>query len=190
MSVFPTADRARVTIGWILAALSLLLLASIPVSLSGDVMSRPGMTHVDQGVDWFDSGIVAAFAASGAALIRVRPRNVIGWLLLAVGVLQAVQTSCEAYGARALTDPDGSLPFGLLAMWIASWTWLPALLLPMLVLPPLYPTGRPASRFWMWHIRVSLVGIGLLVLTATTIQAGIDDTVRSARLPWEAPPWW
>ncbi|MGH9251819.1 MAG: sensor histidine kinase, partial [Acidimicrobiales bacterium] len=44
--------------------------------------------------------------------------------------------------------------------------------------------------FWMWHIRVSLVGIGLLVLTATTIQAGIDDTVRSARLPWEAPPWW
>ncbi len=188
--MFPTADRARVTIGWILAALSLLLLASIPVSLSGDVMSRPGMTHPDQGVDWFDLGIVAAFALSGAALIRLRPRNVIGWLLLAVGVLQAVQTSCEAYGARALTDPDGSLPFGLLAMWIASWTWLPALLLPMLVLPPLYPTGRPASRFWIWHIRVSLVGIGLLVLTATTIQAGIDDTVRSARLPWEAPPWW
>jgi signal transduction histidine kinase len=109
---------------------------------------------------------------------------------LACGVLQAVQGSFEAYGARALTDPDGSLPFGLLTMWIASWTWLPALLLPVLVLPPLYPTGRPASRFWLWHIRVSLVGIGLLVVTAATNQDVMDDTVRSARLPWDAPPWW
>ena len=130
-----------------LAALSLLLVASIPISLSGAVMARAGMSHSDRTGDWFTIGIVAAFTLSGAALIRLRPRNLIGWLLLACGVLQAVQTSFEAYGARALTDPDGSLPFGLLAMWVASWTWLPAVLLPMLVLPPLYPTGRPTSRF-------------------------------------------
>lgn len=188
--MLPTDERARVLTGWALAGLSLLLLASNPLSLSGDVMARPGMTHSERSGDWFAMAIVAAFALSGAALIRLRPRNLIGWLLLACGVLQAVQTSCEAYGARALTDPDGSLPFGLLAMWIASWTWLPALLLPTLVLPPLYPTGKPASRFWLWHIRISLVGIGLLVLTAATRQDIIDDTVRSARLPWDAPSWW
>jgi signal transduction histidine kinase len=188
--MLPTDERARVVTGLALAGLSLLLLASIPFSLSGDVMARPEMTHTDATGDWFAIAIVAAFSLSGAALIRLRPRNVIGWLLLACGVLQAVQTSCEAYGARALTDPDGSMPFGLLAMWIASWTWLPALLLPMLVLPPLYPTGRPTSRFWLWHIRVSLVGIGLLVLTAATTQVGMDDTVRSARLPWDVPAWW
>ncbi|HEY9377715.1 MAG TPA: ATP-binding protein [Jiangellaceae bacterium] len=190
MRAVPTAERVRVMTGWLLAALSLLLLASNPVLLPGDVMARPGMTHSDRTGDWFSMAIVAAFALSGAALIRLRPRNVIGWLLLACGVLQAVQTSFEAYGARALTDPDGSLPFGLLAMWVASWTWLPALLLPMLVLPPLYPTGRPASRFWRWHIRVSLVGIGLLVVTAATNQDAMDDTVRSARLPWDVPAWW
>jgi signal transduction histidine kinase len=190
MGVVPTTDRARVITGWLLAALSLLLLASIPLSLSGDVLARPGMSHSDRTGDWLVIGIVAAFALSGAALIRLRPRNLIGWLLLACGVLQAVQTSLEAYGARALTDPDGSLPFGLFAMWVASWTWLPALLLPVLVLPPLYPTGRPASRFWRWHIRVSLVGIGLLVVTAATTQGALDDTVRSARLPWDAPAWW
>jgi len=101
-----------------------------------------------------------------------------------------VQTSWEAYGARALTDPDGSLPFGLLAIWVASWTWLPALLLPVLVLPALYPTGRPASRFWSWHVRVSLVGIAVLIVTAATNQGAMDDTVRAARLPWDAPTWW
>jgi signal transduction histidine kinase len=179
-----------VVVAWLLATLSLVLLASIPVSLSGQVMSRPGMSYPDGGVDWFVIAIVAAFTLSGAALIRLRPRNAIGWLLLACGVLQAVQRSCEAYGARALTDPDGSLPFGLLAMWVATWTWEPALLLPVVVLPALYPTGRPASRFWLWHIRVSLVGIVVLVLASATHQDAMNDTVESARLPWDAPTWW
>jgi signal transduction histidine kinase len=179
-----------VVTAWLLAALSLLLLASIPISLSGGVMSRPGMTGSDFPGDWFITVVVATFTLSGAALIRLRPRNIIGWLLLACGVLQSVQRSCEAYGARALTDTDGSLPLGLFAMWVASWTWLPALLLPVLVLPPLYPTGKPASRFWLWHIRVSLIGIVLLVVTAATNQDSIDDTVRDARLPWDAPTWW
>jgi signal transduction histidine kinase len=190
VSVLPTSDRGRIITGWILAALSLLLLASIPVSLSDGVMNRPGMTHSGPSPDWSVIGIVAAFTLSGAALIRLRPRNLIGWLLLACGVLQSVQTSCEAYGARALTDPDGSLPFGLLAMWVASWTWLPAVLLPMLVLPPLYPTGKPASRFWLWHIWASLTGIGLLIASAATNPRVLDDTVQSARLPWDVPAWW
>lgn len=186
----PAGERARVLTALVLGAGSLLLLASIPWSLSGDVMARPGMTHSERTGDWFSMAIVAAFTLSGTALIRLRPLNLIGWLLLACGVLQSVQTSFEAYGARALTDPDESLPFGLLAMWVATWTWLPALLLPMVVLPPLYPTGRPVSRFWTWHVRVSLVGICLLVLTAATNQGAMDDTVRSARLPWDAPTWW
>jgi signal transduction histidine kinase len=166
------------------------LLATIPLSLSGGVADRPGMTYSERSGDWFSIGIVAAFTLSGAALIHLRPRNVIGWLLLACGLLQAVQTSCEAYGARALTDPDGSLPFGLLAMWVATWTWEPALLLPVLVLPALYPSGKPPSRFWRWHVRISLVGIVVLIVTAATNQVAMDDTVRDARLPWDAPTWW
>jgi hypothetical protein len=43
------------------------------------------MTHSDRTGDWFTIGIVAAFTLSGAALIRLRPRNLIGWLLLACG---------------------------------------------------------------------------------------------------------
>jgi len=186
----PTSDRARLLTAWLLAGLSLLLLASIPLSLSGGVGSRPGVTYSGFTADWYAMGIVAVFTASGAVLVRLRPRNLIGWLLLACGVLQSVQTSGEAYGARALTDPDGSLPAGLLVMWVATWTWLPALLLPMLVLPPLYPSGRPTSRFWAWHIRVSLVGIAILVLATMTNQGAMDDVVRSARLPWDAPAWW
>ena len=163
MGVVPTAERARVVTGWLLAAFSLLLLASIPVSLSGDVLARPGMTHSDPSGDWFVIAIVAAFTLSGGALVHLRPRNLDR---LDPAGLRAVpgQTSLEAYAARALTDPDDSLPLGLLAM--AGWPRGPGhrrCCCRCSSCPPLYPTGRPPSRYWRWHVRVSLVGIGLAV---------------------------
>ncbi|WP_344112808.1 sensor histidine kinase [Kribbella alba] len=181
-------DRVRRIGGWSLAALTLVLFATIPFSLAGGVTSRPGV--VGPGPSWWIGLIVAGFALSGAALIQLRPRNWIGWLLVASGLLQATNVAADAYATRTLTDPDHSLPLGLAAAWLASWTWIPSLLLPVIVLPPLYPTGRPTSAFWRWHVRAALVGIGLIVLTAATSQGGVDDTVPGTRLPWDAPTWW
>ncbi|TCC56417.1 hypothetical protein E0H73_32545 [Kribbella pittospori] len=181
-------DRVRRLGGWLLAGLTLVLFGTVPLSLSGGVMSRPNV--VSPGPDWWAGLIVACFALSGAALIQLRPGNWIGWILVASGLLQVTNVALDAYATRALTDPDHSLPLGLAAAWFASWTWIPSLLLPVIVLPPLYPTGRPASIFWSWHLRVALVGIGLIVLAAATGQGGVDDTVRGTRLPWDAPAWW
>jgi signal transduction histidine kinase len=181
-------DRVRRVGGWSLAALTLVLCATVPLSLAGGVMSRPGV--VAPGPSWWGDLIVAGFALSGAALIQLRPRNWIGWLLVVSGLLQVINVAADAYATRALTDPDHSLPLGLAAVWLASWTWIPSLLLPVIVLPPLYPTGRPTSAFWRWHVRVALVGIGLVILLAATSPGGVDDTVRGTRLPWDAPTWW
>jgi signal transduction histidine kinase len=95
--------------------------------------------------------------------------------------------AANAYATRALTDPDQSLPLGVPMAWVASWTWMPSLLLPMLVLPPLYPTGRPPSRYWRWHVRVSLLAIALLMLAFAIAPGGVDDTVEGTKLPWTAP---
>ncbi|HET6986318.1 MAG TPA: histidine kinase, partial [Kribbella sp.] len=181
-------DLVRRFGGWSLATLSLVLSATVPLSLSGGVMSRPEV--VASGPELWAGLIVACFALSGAALIQLRPRNWIGWILVASGLLQVTNVATDAYATRALTDPDHSLPLGLAAAWLASWSWIPSLLLPVIVLPPLYPTGRPASRFWSWHVRAALLGIGLVELLAATGPGGVDDTVRGTRLPWEAPSWW
>jgi signal transduction histidine kinase len=180
-------DRWRRTGGWSIAALTLALLATVPSSLAGGVMSRPGI--VAEGPDPWLGLIVAAFALSGGALIHLRPRNWIGWILVLSGLLQVTNVSANAYATRALTDPDQSLPLGLASAWLASWTWMPSLLLPMLVLPPLYPNGRPPSRYWSWHVRLSLVGIGLGVLAMATGPGGVDDTVSGTELSWTAPVW-
>jgi signal transduction histidine kinase len=183
-------DAALVRTGWVVAALSVALYATIPLSLSGGVMSRPGIVNPIRTSDVVEGLVIFLFLGSGAWLIQARPRNLIGWLVLASGALQAVQMSAEAYGARALTDPDRSLPLGLTVMWLASWAWMPSLALVVAVLPGLYPTGRPASRFWWWQIRCALVGIGLLVLLSATMQGGVDDVVADVRLPWDTPAWW
>ncbi|TDO29995.1 histidine kinase/DNA gyrase B/HSP90-like ATPase [Kribbella sp. VKM Ac-2527] len=188
MGTLRDEDLVRRIGGWSLAALTLALFGTVPLSLSGGVMSRPGI--VSPSPDLWTGLIVAGFALSGAALIQLRPRNWIGWILVVSGLLQVTNVAVDAYATRALTDPDQSLPLGLAAAWLASWTWIPSLLLPVIVLPPLYPTGRPASAYWSWHVRMALIGIGLVVLVAATGQGGVDDTVPGTRLPWEAPAWW
>lgn len=181
-------DRVRRIGGWSLAALTLALFATVPFSLAGGVMSRPGIVASGPGM-WIGL-IVACFALSGGALIQLRPRNSIGWLLVVSGLLQVTNVAADAYASRALTDPDQSLPLGLAAAWVASWTWFPSLLLPMIVLPPLYPTGRAPSTFWRWHVRLALTGIGLGVVAVATGPGGLDDTVRGTELPLTAPIWW
>jgi signal transduction histidine kinase len=180
-------DRWRRIGGWSIAGLTLALLATVPFSLAGDVMSRPGI--VASGPEMWLGLIVAAFALSGGALIHLRPRNWIGWILVGSGLLQVTNVAADSYATRALTDPDQSLPLGLSMAWLASWTWIPSLLLPVLVLPPLYPKGRAPSRYWRWHVRLSLAGIALVVLAAATGSGGVDDTVSGTELPWTAPTW-
>ena len=173
--------------GWSLVVLALALLVSVPFSLAGDVMSRPHV--VTSGPDAWNAVIVTSFVLAGGVLVHLRPRNPIGWILLVSGLLQVTNVAADSYATRALTDPDGSLPGGLALAWIASWSWMPSLLLPMLVLPALYPEGRPPSRYWAWHVRLSLLGIGLAVLAVATGPGGLDDTVAGTRLPWTAPEW-
>lgn len=190
MAQSAAGDVFRVRTGWVLVLVSALLYATIPFSLSGGVMSRPGFANPIRTSDVLQGLVLFPFVLSGAWLVSRRPRNLIGWIILASGLLQAVQKCAEAYGARALTDPDHSLPLALSAMWLASWTWIPSLVLVVAVLPGLYPNGRATSRFWTWQIRAGALGLVLLTLLAATTQGGVDDVVGRTRLPWDMPTWW
>ncbi|HEY0905136.1 MAG TPA: GAF domain-containing sensor histidine kinase [Marmoricola sp.] len=184
------SNATLVRAGWVLAALAAALYATIPLSLAGGVMARPGIDNPMRGSDLVEGLVLFPFVISGAWIVARRARNVIGWLVLGSGFLQAVQMSFEAYAARALTDPDRSLPLGLPVMWVASWTWMLSLALVVAVLPGLYPSGQPASRFWRWQVRLATVGIVLLLVLAGTTQGGVDDVVAGTRLPWDVPGWW
>ena len=75
--------------GWSLAALTLLLLGTIPFSIAGDVMSRPLVVIPMEIAELWTGAVAVAFVVSGGALIQARPRNPIGWLLLVCGCSSA-----------------------------------------------------------------------------------------------------
>lgn len=92
--------------------------------------------------DWT---VALIFSLLGVRFATHAPRNAVGWLMLAVGVVATANVLIAAW-------PD----VGFLA-WIGSWVWLPAYtLIPTLAI--LFPTGRPPSSAW-W-LPVVLVGIG------------------------------
>ena len=182
-------DRLLRIGGWCLAALTFALLASIPLSLSGGVLDRPGIQENAREAELWLGWLIAAYVLSGVTLVQLRPRNWIGWLLITSALLQTSNRALDAYAARALTDPDGSLPWGLPATWVASMTWLPSLLLLVLVLPPLYPTGRPTNRYWVGHLWCALTGIVLVMAAFGIGDGGVDDTVVGIHLPWHTPHW-
>jgi signal transduction histidine kinase len=93
------------------------------------------------------SAFAAAAAIAGTVIVTRQPRNMIGWLLLAIPVCAAFALMAGDYATYTLVTAPGSLPFGTAAAWIDRWTVVPMLCLPILLFL-LFPDGRVPSGRW------------------------------------------
>src|SRR5215813_9434117 len=124
--------------------------------------------------DLFGQVTDLALPAVGFVLASRRPRNLIGWLLLAAGLALSLRAFSHHYGLHALRAVPGSLPAGRAAMWLSNWIWvIPLAMLAFVFL--LFPTGRLRTRRWRpaaWFVggAMALTTAGALV-TASRIWA-------------------
>jgi hypothetical protein len=65
-----------------------------------------------------------AFMVVGAVIVAHRPRNAIGWIFSAIGLLAATGMLTMEYAAYAYVTRPGSLPGAILAAWY-QWWWGP-----------------------------------------------------------------
>jgi signal transduction histidine kinase len=114
------------------------------------------------------------FPLIGALIASRFPKNAIGWIFCAVGLLQGLNSATDEYARYALITEPGSFPLSGLAAWVAFWTWMPSLGLLTTFLLLLFPDGRLASRRWRWAAWMAGIGIALVVLGAGAAAAGFS----------------
>jgi hypothetical protein len=92
-------------------------------------------------------GIVTAtgLAVLGALIAGRRPRNPIGWLMVAAALFLGVFSLTQQYAPLAVAE---SLPGVAVASWLAAWTNLPGIALSITFVFLLFPDGRLPSPRW------------------------------------------
>jgi hypothetical protein len=112
---------------------------------------------------WFNLVIPLAFSVPGAVLIGYRPANPIGWILSTMGLASGAGLFLAEYGNYAIRTNPGSVPAGVLALWLASVVWFLTLgLVPLLFL--LVPDGALPSPRWRPVAWTAVAAMAVVIL--------------------------
>jgi hypothetical protein len=163
------APRSAVTrLAWGLCVVSVVL-AAASVALAG----FNGENLVELVANHHAIGILDALvlAPIGALIVVGDRRHLLAWLLLADGLLLAVYNFTQQYAPAALglTPRRLSLPGGVLASWLTSWTNVPGIVIGVVFLVLLFPDGRVPSRRW-WP--VAWAGVVAVVVPTVVLAVG------------------
>jgi hypothetical protein len=166
-----------------------MLVATVGFAAAGVAMyvvSRS--TAVDFGepraVDVAIDAAAIAFAAVGAAIVRARPANRIGWLFCATGLFTAIAEFARQYAVYGVLERPSPLWGGTAAAWLQGWALLSALTTGVGLLLALFPDGRVLGRRWR-VVPWALVGGFVFFAAGYVLDAGpVNDPFQSVSNPF------
>jgi hypothetical protein len=155
---------------WLVPALSLALGVAATLLLGAVPSERlPKEERIDVIDVLFVLGFVV-YAAVGALIAARHPRNAVGWLFCAFGVLYPVVGLLWSYAIYGLYGTDGGLPGQQVAAWTFAWLGEAVLLLVVLVLL-LFPHGRFLTPRWRW-VGAAAVTVAAMIALAVAFDPG------------------
>ncbi len=127
----------------------------LAVTFSGLVLL---LVHHQAGADSWGGGgvaaeaafhlVVATFPLVGLLILRRQPRNTVGWILQAIGLVWALNGLAERYAVYGMVVAPGSLPAPTVFAAFTEAAWVSAIGLMGTFLILLYPDGRLPSARW------------------------------------------
>jgi hypothetical protein len=97
----------------------------------------------------------------GILIVRREPRNAIGWLFCATPLLVAVSVGGGAI-AVWMGPEHADIPGAVVPGWFSLWAWPIGLVGFLMLLPLLFPDGRPPAGRWRWLLRIDLAALALI----------------------------
>jgi hypothetical protein len=125
------------------------------------------------------------FTFVGALIISRQPRNVIGLLMMLPGIAMTfvVDAYLKPYISGEIPPPAAPSPFFLLILWFSNWNWL-LLILPIMFIMILFPTGRALSPRWN---RLTYFGAGIMIVFILSITFAEALAPGSDLTLWQVP---
>ena len=178
---------SRRTASWLAWSLAALCVAMFVASVALFVLARSAHVPGGWGVDLSLGNLLGqllflTFPFVGALIASRRPRNPVGWICLADGLLWMIIDVFDYYSVYGLAKP-GSVPLPVVAAGINNWLWVPAVGLLGTFLLLLFPDGRlPSGR---WRSLAWLSGAVIVVLSVgVMLVPGPLDTLEGVRNPF------
>lgn len=154
-----------------------LVVAEVGVAFGGSLAVGMGFADFRDSFALTNSAIALSCAVSGVLIAGQRPRNPLGWVLLAAGALQGATAAMSPLLAAATANdwPEPAIRT-LTTVFLFSWPWSIGLCLPLALL--LFPDGRLPGRRWRWAARATVVSGVLFVAQFATGPADLLDDAR------------
>jgi hypothetical protein len=126
------------------------------------------------------SGVIfAGFALVGGVVAARRPRNPVGWCIGAGALLWAIGVLASAIYWHIAFGRVHSPAAARYVAWLGSWTFIPAFVLLLCLVPLLFPTGAPPGPRWRIVVWTASVAGGVAALS-TALASGPLDTADFA----------
>ncbi|HVD35126.1 MAG TPA: hypothetical protein VNB93_05285 [Rubrobacter sp.] len=141
--------RVAFLLAWSLAGLSVaMFVGSVPLYVLIRSARVPSSWEVNLTLGNPLGGVLfLIFPLVGALIASRRPRNPIGWILLADGFLWMLTGMMDYYGVYGVARP-GSVPFPVIVAGINNVMWVPAVGVLGTYVFLLFPDGTLPSRRW------------------------------------------
>jgi signal transduction histidine kinase len=148
-------------------------LAAGALSLAGILIAVVGvrLTSTPIALALLTLAFVAVFGTVGALVASRKPDNSIGWLFLAVTFLFSLGAPFDGIAARARATGESTSSLARVSDWSGTWTWIPAVVIPITLLFLLFPSGRPLSPRWRLGVWAAVIGTILFAVSSAFAPA-------------------
>ena len=182
-------DKQKTVAVWILFGL---ILTGAIAQLIYNLATQAGdarLLETGSTIAWSLGPVV--FGLVGALIISRQPRNVIGLLLMLPALVFALSPE-NYFTARFATAPPDPNLFTYILLWFAGWIWL-LIIMPILFILVLFPTGKPFTPRWRWPIVLGLImSLFFILLGAFSADFGAGNLGQAIPNPIGFIPvdWW